>query len=167
MADNEDHERFNRQFLQLWIIWSGMISSLVIYVVICHLLEDQIPGTVIPEGFPLDMLRNIMIGLSAAELVLIGYLRRRATEGPRSRRKPGTAPRPVIHKQVFITRYSALVIATLAIAETIGVFGLVLFLLGDGYTTLHLFIGVSAAAMIIYRPGTDEFKRFAVHQIFK
>lgn len=167
MVDKDDRERFNRRFLQLWIIWSGMISSLVIYVIICHLLEDQIRAAVMPEGFSLDMLRNILIGLSAAELVLIGYLRRRATEGPRSRRKTGTAPRPVIHKQVFMTRYSALVIATLAIAETIGVYGLMLFLLGDGYTTLHLFIAVSAAAMIIYRPGTDELKRFAVRQLFK
>jgi len=43
-----------------------------------------------------------------------------------------------------------------ALSESIGVFGLVLFLLGKNPTDLYLLILISAVAMLIYRPRKDE-----------
>jgi hypothetical protein len=41
-------------------------------------------------------------------------------------------------------------------SESIGVYGLILFLLGKNSTDLYLLILVSAAAMVMYRPRKEE-----------
>jgi hypothetical protein len=43
-----------------------------------------------------------------------------------------------------------------AMSESIGIFGLVLFLLAKNPTDLYLLILISAAAMLIYRPRKDD-----------
>jgi len=47
-------------------------------------------------------------------------------------------------------------VISLALSESIGIYGLVLFLLGKNTMDLYLFILVSAGAMIMYRPRKDE-----------
>jgi hypothetical protein len=55
-----------------------------------------------------------------------------------------------------LQRYTAAVIVSLAISESIGIYGLVLYLLGEELSTLYTFIGISAMAMIFYRPKENE-----------
>lgn len=47
-------------------------------------------------------------------------------------------------------------IVALTMSETMGIFGLVLFLLGKNSVDLYLLVAVSAAAMIMYRPRKEE-----------
>jgi uncharacterized membrane protein YccC len=47
-----------------------------------------------------------------------------------------------------------------ALLEGIGVFGLILFLLGKNPMDLYLLIMISAAAMLWYRPKKDELINF-------
>jgi hypothetical protein len=56
--------------------------------------------------------------------------------------------------------YTKATVITLALAESIGIFGLVLFFLGDSFQVLYLFIAVSAAVMFYYRPKRDELEAF-------
>jgi hypothetical protein len=44
----------------------------------------------------------------------------------------------------------------LAMSESVGVYGLILFFLGKNSRDLYLLILVSAAAMVVYRPRKDE-----------
>ncbi len=162
-----DRQELDRQFLSLWIIWAAMLSSLVIYVVICHLLEDSLRSG-ITVGFSLTTLRNILLGVSVAELLVIHSIRRAMTAPGSGRRDSRSKePRPLIDKRVFMARYMTTVMVTLAIAESIGVYGLVLFLLGGGFNTLYIFILLSALAMVAYRPNTEEFETFAVNHLFR
>ena len=55
-----------------------------------------------------------------------------------------------------LARYTTAVIISLALSECIGIYGLVLFLLGDEYQTLYIFIGAAAAAMFYFRPKREE-----------
>jgi len=55
-----------------------------------------------------------------------------------------------------LQKYSAATIVALAMSESIGVYGLILFFLGKNSTDLYLLILISAAAMVIYRPRKDE-----------
>lgn len=45
---------------------------------------------------------------------------------------------------------------SLALSESIAIYGLVLFFLGDDYQSLYLFVGISAIAMFFYRPKKEE-----------
>jgi hypothetical protein len=163
----EDQEKeLNRHFLTLWIIWGALLSSLVMYLMICQ----AVPSIRSWEGTDRDvaLLRNILLGVSAAELLFL-YFIRRAMFSPRARgpinRRVETDP--LISKRVFMAKYSSIVIVSLAISESIGIYGLVLFILGDRYTTLYTFLLVSALAMVAFRPKAAELERLAVKHIFK
>lgn len=54
-------------------------------------------------------------------------------------------------------RYLTTVIVSLTLVESIGIMGLILFLLGDGYNTLSIFSGLSALGFVLYRPKTSEY----------
>jgi hypothetical protein len=43
-------------------------------------------------------------------------------------------------------------------SEAIGIFGLVLFILGKNAVDLYALIGLAAAAMLQYRPSRDELR---------
>ena len=42
-----------------------------------------------------------------------------------------------------------------------GIYGMVLFLLGDSFETLHTFLILSAVAMLFFRPKRSEFEEYA------
>jgi hypothetical protein len=62
----------------------------------------------------------------------------------------------------FVGKYTTFVIVSLALSESIGIYGFVLFLLGDSFQTLYTFIAVSALAMIFYRPKRKELEKLAM-----
>jgi hypothetical protein len=55
------------------------------------------------------------------------------------------------------SRYLAAVIVSMALVESIGLFGVALFLLGDGLNTLYIFTGLAALGFILYRPKPSEY----------
>ena len=55
------------------------------------------------------------------------------------------------------SRYLVTVIVSMALVEVVGVFGLVMFVLGDGFNTLYIFTGLSALGLFLYRPKVDEY----------
>lgn len=54
-------------------------------------------------------------------------------------------------------RYLTVVIVSLALVESIGIMGLIMFLFGDGYNTLYIFSGLSALGFVLYRPKASEY----------
>ena len=165
MPEDQDKE-LNRHFLTLWIIWGAMLSSLVMYLLICH----AAPGirSESPMGVSPGLLGNILLGVSAAELLILYFIRRAmfspAARGPINRR---VEQKPLISKRMFMSKYVSVVIISLAVSESIGIYGFVLFILGDDYSTLYTFILISALAMVAFRPKAAEFERLAVKHIFK
>jgi hypothetical protein len=54
-------------------------------------------------------------------------------------------------------RYLTAVIVSMVLVENIGVLGIILFLLGDGYNTLYIFTGLAALGFVLYRPKPSEY----------
>ncbi len=165
MPGDQDRE-LNRHFLTLWIIWGAMLSSLAMYLLICH-MEPGIRRIQGP-GFPIDLLRSILLGVSAIELLILYFIRRSmfspSARGPIHRH---VDEKPLISKRMFMSKYASIVIISLAISESIGIYGLVLFILGDDDGTLYTFLLVSSLAMVAFRPKAAELERLAVKHIFK
>lgn len=55
-------------------------------------------------------------------------------------------------------RYMLTIIVSMLVSGSIGVYGFVMFILGDGYNTLYIFVMLSALAMFIYKPDPQEYK---------
>ncbi len=65
--------------------------------------------------------------------------------------------------KTLFTKYFTAVIISLALAESIGIYGLGLFFLGGGFETLYLFNVLSAIAMFFFRPKGEEFEKLVPH----
>ena len=52
--------------------------------------------------------------------------------------------------------YGTATIISLALSESVGVYGLILILLGGSTTDLIILAGLAVAAMVYYRPRTEE-----------
>ncbi len=156
MLTESEKEAIDKGMIVLWIIWAAMLISLFIYALVCHQVEENIREKAAPD-FSLDLLRNILFIVSIIELIISFFLRKAAL----AIRPASAFPlRPTIStsstQPLFIAKYSVAMIIALALSESIGIYGMVLFFLGDSFRTLYTFIGVAAAAMILYRPKKEE-----------
>ena len=144
------------KLLVMWIIWGAMVGSLVIYIVICNLIGDQIRRPMGP-GFPLVLLRNILFGIGIVALIATHFIRKfilgKTSGGPGS--VSTSQPSPQDPAKTY-AKYTTAMIISLALCESVGTFGLVLFFLGGSFQTMYTFMIISAAGMFYYRPKREE-----------
>lgn len=153
----------NEKSLQaLWVIWAAMLGSLFIYVFICHQWEDEIRRAASPN-LPLDLIRNILYGLSIFILILTHFLRKRILAGRLGAPERMLLKPPLLSNQPSPpAKYTVAMLVSLALSESIGIFGFLLFLFGDNFQVLYTFIAVSALAMFFYRPKREELETLAI-----
>ncbi|MDC9728400.1 MAG: hypothetical protein PSN04_03590 [Methyloprofundus sp.] len=56
------------------------------------------------------------------------------------------------------SRYLKTIIVSMLMAESIGLYGALMFRLGDGFNTVYIFSILSALAMFLYRPKVEEYR---------
>jgi F0F1-type ATP synthase membrane subunit c/vacuolar-type H+-ATPase subunit K len=162
MMEAQDKDAIDKGMQTLWVIWAAMLGSLGIYIFVCFQLVEGVLGNERTE-VPINLLRKILLGVVAAELIMSYYLRqfmlkdRSSNAGVNSARRSSTLNQPPL-----VSHYTVAVIISLALADSIGVYGLVLFLLGDSLQVFYTFIGISALAMVFYRPRREELERLAL-----
>ena len=156
MLDEAEKKVIERGMMTLWLIWGAIFISLFIYVFIAHALGEGIRQTPMNES-DLSLLRNILIVVGIFEIFIIHMLRRFML--PKGPEEYGVENRErAAHPEAssFLSLYTKATIITLALAESIGIYGLVLFFLGDSLQTLYLFMAASAVIMFYFRPKKHE-----------
>lgn len=157
-------EANEKWLMTLWIIWTGIFVSLFLCVLIGHLCGDGIRGNAMPN-FPLDLLRNVLYGVAIFTLILTHFVRnfmladRSGGSGPTSLR-----PQSDSTQSSPIAKYVTSMVVSLALSESIGIYGFVLFVLGDSFRTLYIFAGISAIALFFYRPKREEIEALALRE---
>ena len=138
-----------------------MLFSLFAYVRFCYLLEyEKMTGA--QPGFPLALATGVLYVAAIAELFLTYYFRRFMLKVRSDRSHERLITRAAnLNKSPVMVKYSTAVIVSLALSEVIGTFGVILFFLGKDFGTLYIFIGISAVAMLIFRPKHKEFQRLS------
>jgi len=156
-----DKELFERQLQILWIIWAGFSVFLVIYPSICLLWGDALYRYTSP--FPLDLMRDILYGVSVLTVILTHFLRnfilgrRSGSSSPMSSQPPTPSDQSEV-----VGKYVTAMMVSLALSESIGIYGFILFVLGADLKTVFFFNGIAALAMFIYRPKREELERLSV-----
>ena len=146
--------------LPLWIIWAAMQIALGIYILIAHLLGRE--QFTVDLEVPLNLVRNILLGVSAAVLIATRFIRRLILSRPSDQAAAAALASSAAQiNPAIYAKYTTAMIVALALSESIGVFGLVLFFLGDSFKTLYTFTGISAVAMFYYRPEREEIEALA------
>lgn len=144
----------NRMLAVLKIIWMALLGSLAVYLIAGRFIAPEFASPVSGETFAI--LRIALYVLGCVTLIATGYVRKLilAATGPSA--GPAQDGQPSA-----LQKYSSAVIASLAMSESIGIYGLILFLLGKNSTDLYLLVGISAAAMFHFRPRQDELLNLA------
>ena len=161
MSQENNTESFEKGMMVTRIIWAGIFVCLFIYVIVCHAVVGGNFRSEVPD-VPLDLIKNILFGASIILLFLAYFIRRRIVSV-----EPGGAlnrpfgPSSTHNLAQFLPKYTAAILVSSALSEAVGIFGLVLFLLGDSFQNLYLFIGISAIALIYFRPKKEEIEKMA------
>ena len=145
MTDQE----LNKGLLTLKIIWSAMLMSLAVYLFVGLQIVANVQSSMTDETF--GMLKMILYIIALATLIVTRYVRKTILSRKGQNRLPSLAAR---HPALQI--YTTATILALAMSESIGIFGLILFFLGKNPMDLYLLILVSASAMFMYRPSKEE-----------
>ena len=145
-----------QRFRILKIVWTAILMSLVLFLFICHFVRIPIELDQSADA-AIEGLVYVFYALAVAQFFLAHFLRRALL----SSKKPASAtPSPeaqtVQTRQQILAKYSAAVIVSLAIAESIGILSLVLFFFTGNFQTLYILMVVSAVAIIYHRPKKEE-----------
>ena len=143
MADLDQHLRATR------IVAVALILSLLIYVCLVELIKLQFAPFRGFVHFPQwEVLRWALLGVALVEALLIRFLRG-ALLAPRA---GAGAPGP---------RLQTASIVTLALCESVGVFGVVLFVISGSSADFYLFLALSLGLFAIYFPRRDQWEEWA------
>ncbi len=142
-------QEMDRGLMTMKIIWSAMLMSLAVYLVVGLVVAPNMPSTFTGDTFA--TLRMALYLLGIATLIAARYIRKLILG--REGRSVGPAQ---AQPSSLMAIYTSAVIASLAMCESVGIYGLVLFFLGRNSTDLYLLLGISAAAMVYYRPRKEE-----------
>lgn len=153
-ADDRHHTR-QTQIRTAWLIWASMLSMLAVYILIARFCGSQIRGLIDLSEYIIP-LRTVFYLVALATFPFINLLRQKMARYPSQRRWHHDRH---IQTARYHRYYLTIVTLSLSLAESIGAWGFVLFILGDDLQTLYLFCGMSALAIVLYRPKADELEQ--------
>lgn len=145
MSDRIERERLKSDLIFPWAIVFIMFASLVAYVIICHMLGDQLRRP-LPEQ-QRELIRAIFYAIAIITFPLTNLIRHIMVR--LNQTMPGD--------NKLKSRYLTTIIVSMSLIESIGILGFVMFLLGDSFNTLYIFIGLAVLGLYLYRPKTDEY----------
>ena len=131
----------------LKMIWGALVASLLVYIFIAPMMLETSQVNFPPEAY--DTLRKALYSIAFVTLAVTWFFRRMLLAA--------SAPKQTKSRQhPAIQRYTTAMIIALAMSEAIGIYGLILFLLGKNQVDLYLLTALSAAAMTLYFPRREE-----------
>jgi len=152
MGKPVERERLKSDLILPWVIVGMMLAMLGTYVIICHVMGERLQQP-LPEAQRV-LVRTILYVIAIVTFPLTNLIRHIQL------RLNQTMPcSPATHTTVAAakSRYLATVIVSMSLVEVVGIFGLVMFIFGDGFNTLYIFTGLSALGLFLYRPKTAEY----------
>ena len=160
MLNDDERKLLTKGMLIIKIVWGAMLFSLAIYLLVGQLLKESFqPGW--SADFSHSLFRNILFLISAVTLFVAAFIRRTMLKVKRGHSSAEKFQPPMASQHLAVTRYMSAIIISLALSESIGIYGLVMFFLSKDFQSLYTFILISALAMIYFRPKIEELTNLA------
>lgn len=155
MIANEGMEKLNKVFLTLNVIWASMLATLLIYLFVCLYIQDTI--VIKMQINSIENLRNVLYILAIITIVAIRFMKNAVLYPKHTVVRPNTEdPNNETEPSKVLAKYTSAMMISLAMAESVGIYGVILFLLAKNTTDLYIFVLMAAAVMLFYRPKKDE-----------
>ncbi len=133
-------------FKLLWLLMALILLTLLAYLFVSEYYWEKIRVFQISQD-RLVWIRTILYVLAIIAFPITNLMRFIMV------RLNQTMPGEASAKQ----RYFVTVLVSMISAGTIGMFGFIMFVLGDDYNTLYIFCVLSALAVFLYRPKMEEY----------
>ena len=160
MLEKDEREKLDKGWIQIIIIWGALFASLGVYVIVCIIMDKQGNGpTRINSQF--DTLEMALYFVSLITLFFTNFIRKKMLSVKDTAVSNIFSKKISSHQHPAIAKYNIAIIITSAMSESIGIYGMVLFFIGQGFQVLYSFIIVSAAAMYYFRPKKEELLKLA------
>ena len=169
MLDPEERQQLQRGMFVTKVIWGAFFSALAIYLVVCHLAGSESIDMGF-DSYTLWIIKATLGVITCVSLVIAYFLRKSilkirpaglASSFIEQTLTSGTQPFP-FKRHEAVTKYMRATIISTAHSESVGIYGLILFLLSGEFITLYAFIGVSALAFYYFRPRLEELEQLAL-----
>jgi heme/copper-type cytochrome/quinol oxidase subunit 2 len=141
-----EQKQVNSDLTWHWVYTSLMLALLLAYNVFCHFTELEIQSIVTEDSRIL--IRSILYGLAIILFPVVTLLRHILL------RLNQTMPGDKSAK----SRYLFTIITTLTLISAVGLFGLAMFVLGDGYNTLYIFSMLGILGIFLHKPNQQEYQ---------
>ncbi len=128
-------------------ISAASVFSLVIYVLVAHLAGQELQSQFALTEEQRTVWRTVFYVIAIVTLPLTNLIRH--VQLRLNQTMPGEMPAR--------NRYLVTVLVSMALVETLGIYGLIMFILGDDFNTLYILMGMSALGMFLYRPKLEEY----------
>jgi len=151
MLQKQELDQIDKGWTKIMVIWIALIGSLLFYLVICKAVENQV--VVSMEGSQLEVFKYALFGMSV--LTLAGaYLLRKILMEKIARPIQGGSFQSDTHPAVG--KYLIVIIIVMALSESVGIYGMVLFFISKDLVSLYQLMILSAGAMVVFRPRKEE-----------
>ena len=169
MLEPEERQQLERGMFVMKILWGAFFSALVIYLIIGHVIGTNAIDTKL-DNFTFRVV-TATLGVIACVILATAYFLRKlllkaqpVSSTLRIIQQMLTAvtpPFPLAYHQA-VSKYMAALMICIAFSESVGIFGLVLFLISGEFVILYSFIVVSALALYFFRPKFADLERLAL-----
>ncbi len=146
MMRNE-FEQSTPRFAYAWLVVGLMCFSQIIYILLCHLLQEELQAAAIAEEQRV-LIRTVFYVVAIVSFPMTSLIRH--VQLRLNKTMPGDKP---MNKRYLLT-----VIVSQAIMESVGVLGFVMFVLGDDFNTLYIFSTLAFLGFFLHRPKTHEYQ---------
>jgi hypothetical protein len=152
MLGRIEPEQLKSDLILPWLIQGFMLATLATFLIVCIAYGDQIQKP-LPEAQRV-LIRTILYVVAIVTFPMTNLIRHIQLRLNQTMPYSRDTPRLEAKKRYLVT-----IIVSMSLIESIGVFGFVMFILGDSFNTLYIFSGLSALGMFLYRPKVDEYAR--------
>jgi hypothetical protein len=169
MLEPEERERLKRGMLSIKVLWGASLSSLVIYAIICHVISNSWEDIGF-DDFTLWLIRGTLAFIALVCLVVAHFSRKFMLSIPPkgSKRSPiqkililSVQPLAYIQHQAA-AKYMTATILSVAFSVSVGIFGLILFLISGEFITFYIFVIAATIALYFFRPRFEELEQLAI-----
>lgn len=150
--EQDDLKQFESGWRVVLMIWGAILASLGVYLIVCLNIGTALTVN-IASDFPITTIKYALFGVACVTVLVVYVLRKFLLDPDRS---DINATQATSAQHPAITKYTTAVVITSALLESIGIYGVVLFLLAKDTRALYQLLIISAAAMIYFRPRKEE-----------
>ena len=161
MLEKDEREKLDKGWIQIIIIWGALFASLGVYVIVCIVMDKQGNGPRRINSQFVDTFETALYFVSLITLLFANFIRKKMLSVKDTGISNIFSKKISSHQHPAIAKYNITIIITSAMSESIGIYGMVLFFIGQGFQVLYSFIIVSAAAMYYFRPKKEELLKLA------